>query len=168
VNNATSCAPCGVTTISHDPLLATAGFPPFGANGVALSTDENTLFVANTGDDRVLVVNVSTGAATVFAESINGADGIAFDGQRRLWVAANQNDEIVALNANARVVARVGQFEGINRDGTPEGLLFPASVLILGDDMFVTNLALALTPVVGDEPEEDVKRWTIVRMKLPK
>ena len=168
VNNATSCAPCGVTTISHDPLLATAGFPPFGANGVALSTDENTLFVANTGDDRVLVVNVSTGGATVFAESINGADGLAFDDQRRLWVAANQNDEIVALNANARVVARVGQFEGINRDGTPEGLLFPASVLIVGDDMFVTNLALALTPVVGDEPEEDVRRWTIVRMKLPK
>ena len=168
VNNATSCAPCGVTTISHDPLLATAGFPPFGANGVALSTDENTLFVANTGDDRVLVVNVSTGGATVFAESINGADGLAFDDQRRLWVAANQNDEIVALNANARVVARVGQLEGINRDGTPEGLLFPASVLIVGDDMFITNLALPLTPVVGDEPEEDVRRWTIVRMKLPK
>jgi sugar lactone lactonase YvrE len=168
VNNATTCAPCSVTTISHDPLLATAGFPPFGANGLALSSDENKLFVANTGDDRVLVVNLTTGVATVFAESINGADGLAFDDSRRLWVAANQSDEIVALNANARVTARVGGFEGINRDGTPEGLLFPASVLILGNDMFVTNLALPLTPLVGDEPEEDVRRWTISRIKLPK
>jgi DNA-binding beta-propeller fold protein YncE len=168
VNNATTCAPCSVTTISHDPLLATTGFPSFGANGLALSSDENTLFVANTGDDRVLVVNVSTGIATVFAESINGADGLVFDDQRRLWVAANQNDEIVALNAKARVTARVGEFNGINRDGTPEGLLFPASMVILGDDMFVTNVALPLTPVVGDEPEEDVTRWTISRIKLPK
>ena len=34
---------------------------------------------------------------TVFAESINGADGIAFDHRGRLWVCANQADELVAL-----------------------------------------------------------------------
>jgi DNA-binding beta-propeller fold protein YncE len=157
-----------VTTISHDSLLATAGFPPFGANGLALSSDEATLFVANTGDDRVLKVNVASGTATVFAESINGADGLTVDSRGRLWVAANQNDEVVALNANGRVIERVGSFEGINRDGTPQGLLFPASMVILDDDMFVTNLALPLTSAVGDEPEEDVTRWTIARIKLPK
>ena len=163
-----ACAPgCSVDLISHDPLLATAGFPPFGANGLALSSDESTLFVANTGDDRVLRVNLPGGPVTVFAESINGADGLAFDSRGRLWVAANQNDEIVALNASGRVVARVGEFEGIRRDGSPEGLLFPASIVILGDDMFVTNAALPLTPAVGDEPEEEVTRWTISRIKLP-
>ena len=31
----------------------------------------------------------------------------------------------------------------------------------------LTNLAIALTGAVGDEPEEDVTRWTISRMKLP-
>jgi hypothetical protein len=82
-------------------------------------------------------------------------------------LASNQNDEIVTLNANRRVVARVGEFEGIRRDGSPEGLLFPASIVILGDDKFVTNAALPLTPAVGDEPEEDVARWTISRIKLP-
>ena len=168
IDSATSCAiPCPVTTIKHDPLLATAGFPPFGANGLALSSDEATLFIANTGDDRVLRLTLAGGALSVFTESINGADGLAFDSRGRLWVAANQNDEIVALNATGRVVARVGEFEGIRRDGSPDGLLCPASLVILGDDMFVTNLALPLTPAVGDEPEEEVTRWTVSRIKLP-
>jgi hypothetical protein len=46
--------------------------------------------------------------------------------------------------------------------------LFPASPVIVGDEIFVTNLAIALTGAVGDEPEEDVTRWTISRMKLPR
>jgi hypothetical protein len=169
IDNAAACAPaCAVATIAHDPLLATAGFPPFGANGLAFNRDETLLFIANTGDDRVLRFNMASHALTVFSEGINGADGLAMDRDGRLWVAANQNDEIVALNANGRPILRVGEFEGIRRDGTPEGLLFPASMVILGDEMFVTNLALPLTPAVGDEPEEDVKRWNVVRIKLPR
>src|SRR5947209_4359327 len=64
------------------------------ANGLAISNDGTTLFIANTGDDRVLKLNIMSGAVTVFAESINGADGLVFDQQGRLWVAANQNDEL--------------------------------------------------------------------------
>jgi len=74
----------------------------------------------------------------------------------------------VALNGNGRVVARLGEFQGIRKDGSPDGLLFPASVVIVGDDIFVTNLALPLTAAVGDEPEEDVSRYTVSRMKIPK
>ena len=169
INNPAGCAPgCAVTTIAHDPLLATAGFPPFGANGIAFNADESALFIANTGDDRVLKLDLASNAVSEFAQSINGADGIAFDSRGRLWVAANQNDEVVALNANGRVVARLGEFQGINKDGTPDGLLFPASLVIVGDEMFVTNLALPLTPtVIGDEPEEEVTRYTVSRIKLP-
>jgi len=175
IDNVAHClSPCSVTTISHDPLLATPGFPPFGANGMALSQDGKTLFVANTGDDRVLKLDLTVppltkGAVSVFAESINGADGIVFDRLGRLWVCANQNDEVVALNAKGRVIIRLGRFEGIGRNGAPKGLLFPASPVIVGDEMFVTNLAIALTdpPMVGDEPEEDVKLWTVSRIKLP-
>lgn len=169
IDNPHACAPsCPVTTVSHDPLLATAGFPPFGANGLALKGDESALFIANTGDDRVLKLDLVQFVVTVFAENINGADGLVFDRHGRLWVAANQNDEVVALNHAGRVIARLGQFEGIRRNGTPEGLLFPASLAILGDELFVTNLALPLTPAVGDEPEEDVTRYTVSRIKLPK
>jgi sugar lactone lactonase YvrE len=172
ISNPSGCAPgCGVQTLSHDPQLATAGFPPFGANGLAFNSDESALFVANTGDDRVLkITNLSsiTPTVTVFAESLNGADGLVFDkSSGLLWVCANQADEVVALNANGRIVAKLGEFRGINRDGTPEGLLFPASPVIVDDEIFVTNLAIALTAATGDEPEEDVTRWTISKMKLP-
>jgi hypothetical protein len=44
-------------------------------------------------------------------------------------------------------------------------LLFPASAVIVDGWLYVTNLALPLTG--GDEPEADVTRWTVARMKLP-
>lgn len=166
IANATTCAaPCPVQVVSHDSLLATAGFPPFGANGLALSEDAATLFIANTGDNRVLKMNVSgTPTVSVFAESVHGADGLWLEGGR-LWVAANQSDVVVALDANGRQTIRAGEFEGI-RDGTPRGLLFPASLTAVRGWMYVANLALPLTPMVGDEPEEDVRVWTVSRFKL--
>lgn len=36
IDHAQSC-PCSRAVVAHDPLLATVGFPPFGANGLALS-----------------------------------------------------------------------------------------------------------------------------------
>ncbi|MCB0209380.1 MAG: SMP-30/gluconolactonase/LRE family protein [Anaerolineae bacterium] len=164
INEAASCdIPCEVETVSQDPLLSTAGFPPFGANGLAFSDDGSQLFVANTGDDRILQMDIVTDVVTVtvFAESINGADGIAFDDQGRLWVAANQGDELVAIDNAGRVVAKYGDFFGINGDGSPQGLLFPASLVVLDNQIFVANLALPLTAQAGDEPEEDVSRYTI-------
>ncbi|HSE00203.1 MAG TPA: SMP-30/gluconolactonase/LRE family protein, partial [Burkholderiales bacterium] len=109
ISNPATCNPCNIVMINHDPLLATAGFPPFGANGLALSHDERTLFIANTGDDRVLKLDLTAPMApnsvSEFAESINGADGLAMDKRGRLWVAANQADEVVALNEKGKIVA---------------------------------------------------------------
>lgn len=144
-------------------------FPPFGANGLALSGDGSTLFIANTGDDRVFKLKVSAAPVAadlvVFAESLNGADGIVFDQQGRLWVAENQNDRLVALNANGRIVATRGSFGGV-ANGMPKGLLFPATPVLSGGFIYVTNAALVLTPAVGDEPEEDVTRFTVSRIPL--
>ena len=159
-----------VSTFVTDELLKPAppphGFPPFGANGLAFSSDGTVLYVANTADDRILKVNVATKAVTTFAESINGADGIVFDPDGRLWVCANQADEVVALNAKGRVVDRRGSFQGIGPDGAPKGLLFPASVVVSRGSLFVTNLAIGLTPAIGDEPEEDVTTFTVSRIPL--
>jgi DNA-binding beta-propeller fold protein YncE len=166
IDNAHVCStPCPVTTVKHDGLLATAGFPPFGANGVALNSERTKLYIANTGDDRVLQLDLATGNLTVLAESINGADGLAFH-QGRLVVAANQADEVVILNESGRVIAKLGDFQGIGQDGAPRGLLFPASLVIIDDTLFVTNLALPLTGA-GNEPEEDVTKYTISRIKIP-
>lgn len=168
IDHATTCAaPCGAATLfSHDSLLATAGFPPFGANGLALNADETALFIANTGDNRVLKMTLADKSVSVFAESVHGADGLLFnDGV--LWVAANQADEVVALNDRGRVIARVGSFDGIRPNGSPRGLLFPASIVISGGFIYVANLALPLTEAVGDEPEEDVTRWNVARFRNP-
>src|SRR5205807_9690452 len=81
-----------------DPLLQTTGFPPFGANGVDFNHDESALFVANTGNDtvvRIAKAGDSAGDATLFTNSINGADGLLVDPDDNVWVCANQSDEIV-------------------------------------------------------------------------
>ena len=159
---------CAVETVVHDGLLATPGFPPFGANGLALNKDETELFIANTGDDRVLKLVLATNEISVFAESINGADGLVMDSKGILWVAANQADNVVALNKAGRVVARLGAFLGIRRDGSARGLIFPASLVIVRNKMFVTNLAVPLRgPDFAEaEPEADITKYTISRINV--
>jgi len=157
-----------VSTFLTDEMLkpGSHGFPPFGANGLAFNTAGTQLFIANTADDRILKYDLATKTLSTFAESINGADGIAFDRQGRLWVCANQADELVALNSRGRIVERRGSFRGIASDGAAKGLLFPASLVFSRGAIYVTNLALALTPAAGDEPEEDVTTYTVSRIEL--
>ena len=167
IDDVASCSDCAPITVIQDGLLATTGFPPFGANGLALDKNETTLFIANTGDDRILTIDLETNDIYVFAESIDGADGITFDNKGNLWVAANQADQILVLNDNALVIAKLGEYLGIQNDGSNRGLLFPASLAIKGKWVYVTNLALPLTPTEGDEPEENISKYTISRIKIP-
>jgi DNA-binding beta-propeller fold protein YncE len=168
ITNAHQCAgSCMAATVKHDGLLATAGFPPFGANGLTLSRDGIKLFVANSGDDRILRLDLKTGELSIWAESLNGADGIAFY-RGRLVVVENQSDVVSILDDKGRVIAKLGAFLGIRKDGSPRGLLFPASLVIVDDKIFVTNLALPLTMTEGDEPEEDVTKYTVSRIDIPR
>jgi sugar lactone lactonase YvrE len=155
------------TPVSDDRLKpGPHGFPGFGANGLAFDAAGANLYIANTADDRILRFDIAGGTLSTFAESINGADGILFDDQGRLWVAANQGDEVVALNGNGRIVARRGSFDGVGPDGAARGLLFPASLALSHGSLYVTNLALSLTPAVGDEPEEDITTYTVSRIPV--
>ncbi len=156
-----------VTDEQLKPAPAPHGFPPFGANGLAFSADGTALFIANTADDRILKLTLAGLTLTQLAQSINGADGVVFDGQGRLAVAANQQDEVVFLDpTTGAVLERRGKFEGIGPDGAPRGLLFPASLVLSRGSLYVTNAALALTPAAGDEPEEDVTTFTVSRIPL--
>jgi sugar lactone lactonase YvrE len=140
----------GVATAWVDsPLLRTTGVPPFGANGLRFDREESAMYVANTGDDRVIEIPVTSGAAgpvagtpAVFANSVNGADGLLVDEHDNVWVAANQADEIVVIDPKGKAIAKLGDFGGRLVDGAPEQLLFPASPRFLGKDLLVTNLAL--------------------------
>jgi hypothetical protein len=110
------------------------------------------------GGKQVLAVNPFTGA--------NDDDN--------LWIAANQADEIVVLNPSGRVVAKLGDFDGINRHGEPIGLLFPARLVRHGHHIYVTNLSLDLRlfgfPAVDAQWAADVQRHTIARIpaRIPK
>jgi sugar lactone lactonase YvrE len=158
-----------------NPLLTTAGVPPFGANGLGFNKAGNTLFVANTGNDTIIKIPVSAGnpgTPAVFVNSINGADGIALDSKDNLWVAANQADEIVVIDPTGKVIAKLGDFDGLDAGGTPRGLLFPASPDFSkdGNFLYVTNLSLdlrlfGLDEAVDSQWAAQVKRNTISRIK---
>tara|TARA_R110001592_G_scaffold140906_2_gene362037 strand:- start:10108 stop:11358 length:1251 start_codon:yes stop_codon:yes gene_type:complete len=170
LENPLSCqTPCAMELVIQDALLATAGFPSFGANGIAFNLDESELFIANTGDDRILKLDIAgSGQLSVFTESINGPDGIKFDENGNLWVTANQSDNVIALNQQGRIIAKLGDFLGIRKDGSARGLLFPGSLTISGNKMYVTNLSQVATPMSGDEPEEMVTKYTVSKIKIPK
>jgi hypothetical protein len=156
-----------------DPLLTTSGFPPFGANGLQFNSDESALFVANTGNDTVVrIANAAgvAGDATVFTNSINGADGLMIDEDDNLWVCANQSDEIVVVDPSGKAIAKLGDFDGV-RHGSPVGLLFPASLVRSGGWIYITNLSLDLRPIlmgaqsVDSQWAAEVTTHTIARIR---
>ena len=168
-------APGGGVAINWltSPLLQTTGVPPFGANGLAFNRNGSVLFVANTGNDSVVKIPVSGGVAgtpEVFVNSVNGADGLIIDEDDNLWIAANQADEIVVVNPAGRVIAKLGDFDGLDPHGAPKGLLFPASLARHGEFIYVTNLALDLRLFGLPQPVDaqwaaDVKRHTVARIR---
>ena len=164
-----------------DALLTTTGVPPFGANGNEFNNAYTTMFVANTGNDTIVQIPVngdgSAGKASVFVNSINGADGIVIDKHDNIWVAANQADEMVVIDKTGKVIAKLGDFEGVDEHGVPQGLLFPASPAFSSDGewLYVTNLGLdlrlfGLVEAVDSQWCAQVKHYTVskIRARIPR
>ncbi|WP_155944485.1 hypothetical protein [Pseudoxanthomonas sp. Root630] len=166
IAKAATCRPCTVELFARDPLLATTGALPFGANGMAFNADESILYINNAGDGRVLRKRMPDGTLEVLADGVYGADGLLFHAGL-LWVSANQIDTLVALDEQGRVRHRAGDFLGVDDQGAPRGLLFPAASAVQGRRMIVANLALPLSAATGDEWEEDVTRWNLMQFDLP-
>ncbi len=141
------------TVWKDDERLRTKGQPPFGANGVAFDRNQGFLYVANTGDSRVLRIPVdpadgSAGEIEIFAdgatinarqgtaEALHGADGIMFDVKGNLYVCANQANEIQVIAPDGSLVVR-------HRGLEENALDFPASLVFFEDQLFITNLSLA-------------------------
>ncbi|MGC2519380.1 MAG: SMP-30/gluconolactonase/LRE family protein [Burkholderiales bacterium] len=156
-----------------DDLLRTSGTPPFGANGLGFNKDSSALFVANTGNDQIIRIPVAggkPGTPEVFTNSVNGADGLIIDRDDNLWVAANQADEIAVIDKTGKVIAKLGDFGGIDRHGAPIGFMFPASPARHGDWIYVTNLALdirliPLPQAVDSQWAAKVTSHTIARIR---
>jgi len=110
--------------------------------------DHRFLYVANTGDHRILRIPVrhdgSAGPIEIFADgaTLNGHRhhrGALRRGRhpvRRAWKPlrlANQAEEIQVLSPHGRLIAR-------SRVGT-NVLDFPASLVFRGDDLYLTNMS---------------------------
>jgi sugar lactone lactonase YvrE len=153
---------CGQASawVGPDPLLLPSnkkppqGVPPFGANGIEFNNAGDTMFVCNTAMDWIVKIPTAggkhgtPGTPEVFTNSINGCDGIAIDSSDNIWAAANQADEIVVVDPTGKVIAKLGDFNGV-QGGMTNGLLFPASPAFSPDGQFlwVTNLELDLTTI---------------------
>jgi len=158
----------GTPTIwSSDPLLGpgTGLTPGFGANGVEFSNDGKVLFVANTAFHQIIQIPVNpdgtAGTASIFITGINAPDGIMVDRDDNIWICANQEDEIVVVDKTGKVIAKLGDFRGIDKDGIVRGLLFPASLAFSKDrsTLYVSNLTLFL-PFAGAQAAID-SDWTL-------
>jgi hypothetical protein len=70
------------------------------------------------------------------------------------------------------VIAKLGDFGGIDKDGAPIGFLWSNSLVFHGDDVLVTNLSVNVAAVAGqsmrtvDGPWADqVKLHTVSKIK---
>ena len=144
---------------SSDPLLGpgTGLTPPFGANGVEFNNDRTILFVANTAFHQIIQIPVNSdgraGTPSIFVSGINAPDGIRIDRHDNIWICANQEDEIVVIDKTGKVIAKLGEFGGIDEDGIVRGFLFPASLAFSkdGSTLYVSNLTLYL-PYADSNP----------------
>lgn len=82
-------------------------------NGVALSSDETAVYLAETGHNRILryaiASNGEIGERAVFARLSGGPgpDGMAFDAAGRLFVAHHGESRVVVLDSNGRVTDQI-------------------------------------------------------------
>ena len=112
------------------------------------------MFVANTATHQIIQIPVNTngtaGTASIFITGINAPDGIAIDRKDNLWVCANQEDDIIVLDKTGKVIAKLGDFNGINDDGVVNRSSFPGEPAFSrdGKTLYVSNLTLFL-PYAG-------------------
>jgi sugar lactone lactonase YvrE len=164
----------------ESPLLKPRRPPPaIGANGLYFNNKQTALFVANTANDTIVKIPVAgsplePGEPQVFVNRAGGGpDGLIIDEEDNLWIACNQSNEILVLEpTQGRVIAKLGDFGGIDRDGAPVGFLWSNSLVFHGDDVLVTNLSLNVAAFTSqslrtvDGPWADqVKLHTISRIK---
>jgi len=171
----------GAATIwVKSPLLKPTRPPPaIGANGLAFNNKQTALFVPNTANDTIVKIPVrgsqfEPGTPEVFVNRAGGGpDGIIIDDDDNLWVACNQSNEIMVIEPKqGRVIAKLGDFGGIDKDGAPIGFLWSNSLVFHGEDVLVTNLSADIAKVTSqslrtvDGPWADqVKLHTVSKIK---
>src|SRR5262249_57535912 len=101
-----------------------------------------------------------------------GGDVVSMHKDDNIWVGANQGDEIVVVYPTGKAIAKLGDFNGLTKDGVARGLLFPASPVFSRDKqvLYVTNLALdirlfGLAQSADSQWTAQVKRYSVSKLK---
>ena len=125
--------PDGSRRVLTDELSA---FP----NGIALSADDETLYVCETGTHSISAVHLDGGHATgieLVTDECGMVDGLALDDEERLYVASIGDDAVYRYDD--------GDLELLVHDETGLTINNPTNVAFGGPDMqtlYVANLAL--------------------------
>lgn len=125
-----------------DTLVSEVQFP----NGLALGTD-GTFYLADSITHEILAFGVAPEGLvdrSVFGVAAHGGpDGIAFDADGNLYVAAFESNEVVVLDSSGHVARRIPTGEG----SRPTNLCFAGPEL----DQLVVTLASGGRVIVLDE-----------------
>jgi hypothetical protein len=113
--------------------------PSASMTSFAAAPELKELFWQEAGRNRALPL---LGAFSVFLGDLPPLPTIIVDEHDNLWIACNQSDEVMVLEpTQGRVIAKLGDFGGIDEDGAPIGFLWANSLVFHGDDVLVTNLS---------------------------
>jgi len=110
---------------------------PIVANGVAFDA-KGILYVTDTARGAIWTVAISAdgkaGKPTVLVQSplLEGADGLDFDRDGRLWVTANERNAIVMITPDGKV-------QEIAKNGSQGPLEFPSAIVFVGNTAYVSN-----------------------------
>ena len=106
-------------------------------NGLEIDS-KGVLYVADTARGAIWRVAIGAdgkgGKPTLLAQSplLEGADGLAFDRNGKLWVAANERNAIVTVTPD-------GQVQEIAKNGSSGPLEFPAAIVFVGGTAYIAN-----------------------------
>jgi len=110
---------------------------PIVANGVAFDAD-GVLYITDTARGAIWKVafagDGSAGKPILLTQSslLEGADGLEFDRNGRLWVTANERNALVTVTPEGRV-------QEIAKNGSQGPLEFPTSIVFVGGRAFISN-----------------------------
>ena len=107
------------------------------ANGVEFDRN-GVLHVSDTSRGAIWKIVIGAdgkgGKPSMLAQSplLEGADGLAFDRQGNLWVAANERNALIT-------VAPDGTVREVAKNGSQGPLEFPSAIVFVGDTAYVAN-----------------------------
>ena len=123
----------------------TSGGFTIGPNDIIYNQQQNALYTTNTGSNTVVKIQInddgSAGAISAYA-TVSGPDGLAFDAHGDLYVASPFTNTIYLVSPGGSSVTPM-TFTGT------ETLDGPSAVILHGNDMYITNLNLALSHSSG-------------------